>query len=122
MPLVANEDEASTPNPDGNEVADADGDGVPDPQDNCKTVPNPDQADVNGAGRGDACDPDDDNDGILDSADNCPTAANPDQLDTDGDGEGDVCEADSHGRQLLRGRESDAGQLRWRRPGRRLRP
>ena len=97
VPLVANEDDASTPNPDGNEVADADGDGVPDSQDNCKTVPNPDQADANGAGRGDACDPDDDNDGILDSADNCPTAANPDQLDTDGDGEGDACEADSTG-------------------------
>ena len=95
VPLVGNDDDASTPNPDGNEVADADGDGVPDPQDNCKTVPNPDQADANGAGRGDACDPDDDNDGIPDSADNCPTAANPDQLDTDGDGEGDVCEADT---------------------------
>jgi penicillin-binding protein 1A len=36
--------------------ADADGDGVPDPADNCPTVPNPDQADSDGDGVGDACD------------------------------------------------------------------
>jgi len=37
-------------------VADQDGDGVPDDVDNCPTIPNPDQADTNGNGYGDACD------------------------------------------------------------------
>ncbi|NNG01107.1 MAG: ExeM/NucH family extracellular endonuclease [Desulfobacteraceae bacterium] len=36
---------------------DTDGDGVPDDIDNCPDIPNPDQADTDGDGRGDACDP-----------------------------------------------------------------
>jgi hypothetical protein len=35
---------------------DADGDGIPDEEDNCPLVPNPDQADRDGDGAGDACD------------------------------------------------------------------
>jgi hypothetical protein len=35
--------------------ADTDGDGLLDPSDNCPLNPNPDQADLNGDGRGDAC-------------------------------------------------------------------
>jgi MBG domain/Thrombospondin type 3 repeat len=38
-------------------VRDGDGDGIPDTQDNCPTVSNPDQADRNGNGTGDACEP-----------------------------------------------------------------
>jgi hypothetical protein len=54
-------------------------------------VPNPDQADRDGNGVGDACD-DSDDDGIVDGLDNCPDEANPDQADADGDGRGDLCD------------------------------
>jgi hypothetical protein len=37
-------------------VSDTDGDGVPDPSDNCKLVPNPGQLDTDGNGLGNACD------------------------------------------------------------------
>ena len=36
---------------------DTDGDRISDAQDNCPTIPNRDQQDSNGNGRGDACDP-----------------------------------------------------------------
>ena len=63
---------------------DHDGDGVPDLADNCggppyALVPNPDQADTDDDGAGDACD-------------NCPTVCNPGQQDSDGDGVGDACD------------------------------
>lgn len=71
--------------------ADVDEDGVPDSRDNCVTVPNPDQLDVDGNGRGDACD-DFDRDGVINSIDNCPNDPNRAQRDEDGDGIGDVCD------------------------------
>jgi hypothetical protein len=59
---------------------DTDGDGIPDSDDNCPNVFNPDQLDSDGDGIGDACD-------------NCIETPNPDQADSDGDGIGDVCDA-----------------------------
>lgn len=101
----------------GSPTADLDVDGVPNILDNCPTVPNPDQVNVDGDARGDscdncptvpnsnqldtdddglgdACDADDDNDGIADAQDNCALVANASQIDTDGDELGDACDAD----------------------------
>lgn len=80
---------------------DTDGDGHLDSVDNCPTVYNWDQADYDGNGIGDACDPnfvdpnapvDSDGDGIADYLDNCPAHPNPNQEDVDGDGLGDACD------------------------------
>lgn len=76
----------------GNE-GDQDRDGIIDSQDNCKTVQNPDQADRNANGVGDACD-DPDRDGLTDlyelnttyGGDVSPRKTHPDFRDTDGDG------------------------------------
>lgn len=69
---------------------DSDGDRLGDDIDNCPKGHNPDQADLNGNGLGDACD-DVDRDGYLDRFDNCPLTPN-DQADLDCDGIGDSCD------------------------------
>ncbi|MBU1695199.1 MAG: thrombospondin type 3 repeat-containing protein, partial [Verrucomicrobia bacterium] len=78
-------------------LPDQDGDGIVDEDDNCPDTPNPDQADLDGDGLGDACDPDLDNDGVLNANDNCLTTYNPQQEDLDGDGLGDACDSDRDG-------------------------
>ncbi len=61
-------------------VVDIDGDGVPDLEDNCRSVPNPLQGDEDADGVGDACD-------------NCPLVANTSQDEVgDHDGIGDACD------------------------------
>jgi len=73
---------------------DSDGDTIPDAEDNCPDVANPDQADSNGDGIGDACTPgpnDRDGDTVPDEMDNCPDVSNPGQHDYNGDGVGDAC-------------------------------
>jgi hypothetical protein len=72
-------------------IADTDKDGIPDTQDNCTSLANPDQKDINGNGRGDVCD-DFDRDGIINATDNCPDNPNMDQKDADGDTIGDICD------------------------------
>jgi len=55
-------------------------------------IVNPDQADTDQDGIGDACSDDIDSDGIPNAMDNCPNNYNPFQEDTDCDGIGDVCD------------------------------
>ena len=95
---------------------DSDFDLIPDSDDNCPNIFNPNQLDTDLDAYGDACescdnDPnkispgicgcgipdtgDTDSDGILNCVDNCPAEYNPLQEDGDGDGIGDVCDADT---------------------------
>ncbi len=78
------------------EGLDADGDGVLDSEDNCPSQPNADQADFDGDGLGDACDPDDDNDGLTDSQE-AALGTDPLNPDTDDDGLPDGDEVFVHG-------------------------
>jgi len=105
--------------PNGPSPTDKDGDNVPDATDNCPnifnptrpmdaadpTMPKPDeQADFDGDGKGDVCDPcpidaqngcsinDIDGDGKPNDMDNCPKDKNADQADMDQDGKGDLCD------------------------------
>ena len=72
-------------------IPDFDGDGIPNNEDNCPFVYNPDQKDINYNKIGDACE-DWDGDGIINSLDNCPETPNRNQADSDGDGIGDACD------------------------------
>ncbi len=54
------------------EVVDSDNDTIPDHADNCPNHYNPDQADLDGDGRGDVCDPDMDGDGVPNEFDPLP--------------------------------------------------
>ncbi|NVB79427.1 MAG: hypothetical protein HOV81_13615 [Kofleriaceae bacterium] len=80
-------------------LRDTDGDGKPDIEDNCPSVPNPDQLDSDHDNRGDACDTecsatdiDSDHDGTPDHCDLCPAFPTMGQHDEDSDGIGDECD------------------------------
>lgn len=71
---------------------DADSDGIINSEDNCPSVPNIDQNDLDHDGQGDACDDDVDGDTIRNWADNCLYTPNTDQMDRNRDGIGDACQ------------------------------
>lgn len=75
-------------------AVDRDRDGIFNFVDNCPTVNNPNQEDVDSSGVGDACEltSDSDGDGIINADDNCPAIPNADQTDSDGNDVGDACE------------------------------
>jgi hypothetical protein len=82
-------------------VYDRDDDGVPNEDDVCPDVRDPQQRVVEG-GFGAACSVtvDQDGDGVLDIEDDCPADPDPGQDDVDFDGQGDACQqffADSDG-------------------------
>lgn len=109
---VPNDEDAFPEDPEAS--ADRDGDGISDTADNCNTIANPEQTDVDDDSSGDGCDGDVDGDGVTnvaerrqgtngssadsdadgarDGEDNCPTTSNPGQADADGDGTGDRCD------------------------------
>jgi len=100
---------------------DTDDDGVLDGQDNCPLVANPNQADKDKDGTGDACDSvdnsapsapaDTDRDGVPDSRDNCRNVANASQTDTDRDGTGDACDSDDDNDSLTDTKEKEIGTI-----------
>ena len=93
-------------NPCDNLGGDSDGDGICNNNDNCPNIANPNQADANNNGIGDACETvnpcaaqggDSDGDGICNNNDNCPNTANPNQTDANNNGIGDACETPPNG-------------------------
>jgi cytosine/adenosine deaminase-related metal-dependent hydrolase len=105
--LFACEEERASCNPAVITDGDADGDGVPDAQDRCPEVYDPEQQNHDDDAYGDRCDPcplvpdsedcrhaseDIDDDGVLNDADGCPVHYDPAQEDTDGDGHNDACD------------------------------
>jgi Tol biopolymer transport system component len=82
----------------GTPPVDPDGDGVPDSQDNCPFTANPNQADNDQDGQGDACDTDDDNDGQSDADETAcgsdPLSAASTAPDRDGDHRPDCADPD----------------------------
>lgn len=88
---------------------DIDSDGIINELDNCPSVPNANQLNIDDDLLGDACDIDRDGDGVRDQVsvgdgtfaaggdDNCPLVFNPTQADRDGNDTGNACDLDADG-------------------------
>ena len=61
--------------------------------DNCPSVANANQADMDGDGIGNVCDSAKDGDSVANASDNCPSVQNADQKDSGSDGIGDACDS-----------------------------
>src|SRR3954469_11971442 len=83
-------------------LPDGDSDGVPDAGDNCVSVANASQADLDGDQIGDACDADIDDDGWSNGSDAFPRNAG-EHADTDRDGLGDNADSDDDDDTVLDG-------------------
>lgn len=115
---------AGVPTGSASKPPDFDDDRIIDTEDNCPSKFNKKQRDADGDGLGDACDfcktdtnNDPDRDAVCDDGDksntigdnfcttgvaidcddNCPSISNPNQADSNGDGEGDACDTDADG-------------------------
>lgn len=82
------------------ETVDSDEDTIENSADNCPSVHNISQSDIDGDGVGDACDPDKDGDGYLNTDDDFPMDVN-EWIDSDGDGLGDNADYDDDGDQVV---------------------
>ncbi len=80
---------------------DTDNDGIMDIDDNCPSISNKNQLDIDLDGEGNRCDLNDDNDRILDAQDNCLLIMNNDQTDSDEDGLGNACDTDDDNDRVL---------------------
>jgi hypothetical protein len=107
--LDGDEVQATTDPLNGNDTPpDADSDFWSDTLDNCPSIPNPDQLDLDTDNIGNICDPDDDGDNICDpgetdascsGSDNCQYVSNPLQEDVcppQGNGIGDACDCEGN--------------------------
>lgn len=86
--------------------ADTDDDGVNDLVDNCKLVSNPDQADLDKDGKGDACDDDTDGDGVSDEQESL-LGTDPNDTDSDNDGVADNIEIAKRSNPLTKDTDGD---------------
>lgn len=73
-------------------LLDMDNEGLGNEEDNCVSVFNPEQINIDFDTFGDLCDNDIDNDSILNEQDNCINVSNTNQLDYDSDGIGYECD------------------------------
>ncbi len=77
-------------------VYDGDSDTIFDCNDNCPTISNSGQEDLDGDNIGNVCDADIDGDLFSNTLDNCPLISNSGQEDLDGDNIGDVCDSNAN--------------------------